>query len=143
MSISVQGLACQLPPAARQTAELWETRTRRERPDQPAPRAHAARTRRTHGAPCHISRHAEKRVCLHADREFSGAQTARLFGVRGVRLLNLFFRASVWLLFVLRGWATFRLNHKRFAITKKMSIYKLMSRSEKLFCPGDKSHVNR
>ena len=58
------------PPARGPTAELWETRARRERPDRPAPRAHAAHTRRAHGAPRHVSR--------RAARASSGAQNGAL-----------------------------------------------------------------
>ena len=52
--------ACRLPPAARTTAELWETRARRKRPNRPAPRAHTARSRRVHGATRHVSRRAAR-----------------------------------------------------------------------------------
>ena len=62
------------PPARGPTAELWETRARRERPDRPAPRVHAARTRRAHGAPRHVSR--------RAARASSGAQSGASHGAQ-------------------------------------------------------------
>ena len=44
----------------------------------------------------------------------SGAQTARLYGARGVCFLNLSVWTLVWLLCDLSAWATFALNHKTF-----------------------------
>ena len=86
--------ACRLPPAARRTAELWETRARRSRPDRPAPRAHRARpgtSRDVQSARLPARRTARSR---RAERRALGAQNETLSTRRTARSRRAERRAS-------------------------------------------------